>query len=232
MSPKPTPGTTEPDAPTEASAEEQPGGRRRPVRRRGKQTRAKLLEAAETTFCRMGYLDCRVSDIVTEAHVGYGTFYSYFDSKEDIFGELAGDIFDKLSFALDGNQSSTDPAEQIRESNKHYLELYAEHARLIALVEQVSTFSEDLRLLRLLLRQGHIDRIERSIRRLHTDGIASLGDSDAATLANALEGMVNNLLFSWLVLDQAFDREKLLATINQVWIRALGLPETRTDPAT
>lgn len=225
MSSKRAPDTTELDTAPVVPAQEQPGGRRRPVRRRGKQTRAKLLEAAETTFCRMGYLDCRVSDIVAEAHVGYGTFYSYFDSKEDAFGELAGDIFDKLSFALDGTQPSSDPVQQIRESNKRYLELYEEHARMIALVEQVATFSEDLRLLRLMLRQGQIDQIERSVRRLHADGIASLGDSDTETLANALGGMVNNLLFTWLVLDQAFDRDKLLATMNQVWIRALGLPE-------
>ena len=49
------------------------------------QRRQQLLEAATWVFARKGYRRAGISDIIARAGVARGTFYLYFDSKEQVF---------------------------------------------------------------------------------------------------------------------------------------------------
>jgi AcrR family transcriptional regulator len=55
-------------------------------------TRSKLLDAAALVFAREGFHRALVSDIVSKAGVGQGTFYRNFASKREVFEAL----FDRL----------------------------------------------------------------------------------------------------------------------------------------
>ena len=55
-------------------------------------TRSKLLDAAASVFAREGFHRALVSDIVSRAGVGQGTFYRNFASKREVFEAL----FDRL----------------------------------------------------------------------------------------------------------------------------------------
>lgn len=59
-----------------------------PATARGKRTRAKLLDAAEKEFGERGYHEAAISRITQRAGVAMGTFYVYFQSKEEIFRAL------------------------------------------------------------------------------------------------------------------------------------------------
>jgi len=59
-----------------------------PKTERGRKTRDKLLEAAEIEFGEKGFHEAAVSGITYRAGVALGTFYTYFDSKEEIFQAL------------------------------------------------------------------------------------------------------------------------------------------------
>jgi AcrR family transcriptional regulator len=59
-----------------------------PKTARGKRTREKLLQAAEVEFGEKGYHEAAVSGITYRAGVALGTFYTYFESKEEIFQAL------------------------------------------------------------------------------------------------------------------------------------------------
>jgi len=59
-----------------------------PKTARGRRTRDKLLEAAETEFGEKGFHDAGISGITYRAGVALGTFYTYFESKEEIFRAL------------------------------------------------------------------------------------------------------------------------------------------------
>ena len=52
-------------------------------------TRRQLLEAGAAVLPVRGYHDARVDDIVAAAGVSHGTFYRYFDNKDDFFRVLA-----------------------------------------------------------------------------------------------------------------------------------------------
>jgi len=59
-----------------------------PKTARGKRTREKLLQAAEIEFGEKGYHEATVSGITYRAGVALGSFYTYFESKEEIFQAL------------------------------------------------------------------------------------------------------------------------------------------------
>ena len=59
-----------------------------PKTARGKRTRDKLLQAAEIEFGDKGFHEAAISGITYRAGVALGTFYTYFESKDEIFQAL------------------------------------------------------------------------------------------------------------------------------------------------
>src|SRR5437016_14337209 len=87
-----------------------------PRSRKGEQTRARLLDAAKEIFEDNGFLEARISDIAERAGLSHGAFYHYFDSKEQIFREIAEMLDDELAEPMDSvilsQSSSADPHER------------------------------------------------------------------------------------------------------------------------
>ena len=70
--------------------------RRQRDQERKQHTREGLLDAAERVFALRGYHPTQVTDIVSEAAVGQGTFYRHFGSKRALLDEL----FERLASGL------------------------------------------------------------------------------------------------------------------------------------
>lgn len=66
--------------------------RPRPATARGEATRSKLLDAAEHEFGENGFHAASVASITRRAGVAQGTFYLYYEGKQQIFGELLNDF--------------------------------------------------------------------------------------------------------------------------------------------
>ena len=64
----------------------------RPRTRRGRETRAAILRAAEEVIGAQGYAAAAISDITRAAGIAQGTFYIYFDGKEHVFRELVTEM--------------------------------------------------------------------------------------------------------------------------------------------
>ncbi len=64
---------------------------RRDLRPRGEKTRQRLLDAGAKVLPAHGYLAARVDDVVDAAGVSHGSFYRYFENKDDFFRVLAED---------------------------------------------------------------------------------------------------------------------------------------------
>ena len=75
---------------------EKPSG---PRSRKGIETRARLIAAAKEVFERDGFLDARISDIAEQAGLSHGSFYHYFESKEEVFREVAAGVEERLQGA-------------------------------------------------------------------------------------------------------------------------------------
>lgn len=109
-----------------------------PRSQKGVRTRARLLEAAKAVFERDGFLEARISDIAKEAGLSHGSFYHYFDSKEDVFREVAEEVEDRLSAPLsvivDPDLHAT-PQERIREAIRRHVEDYRREAKIMGVIE-------------------------------------------------------------------------------------------------
>lgn len=58
------------------------------VARRRRQTRARLLEAAHEVMAEAGVDAAKIKDITARADVGFGTFYNYFETKDDLASQV------------------------------------------------------------------------------------------------------------------------------------------------
>ena len=78
-----------PTARPETNGTDKPSG---PRSRKGVETRARLVAAAKEIFERDGFLDARISDIAEKAGLSHGSFYHYFESKEEVFREVVAEV--------------------------------------------------------------------------------------------------------------------------------------------
>lgn len=200
-----------------------------PLTARGQRTRAQLVAAAADVFARQGYTDTSVNDIADQAAVAHGTFYRYFESKEHIFREVATDLQHRMIAARFDDEpipSFTDATEEmvwrIARANLVFLRTYRDNAELIAVIEQVATFSDELRTIRREARSAFVDRAQRAIERMQAQGVA-FRDVEPRYAAHALGAMVDRFAYVTFVLGDAFEIEEAARTLGILWSRALGL---------
>jgi AcrR family transcriptional regulator len=200
-----------------------------PRSRKGARTRARLLEAAQRVFEEDGLLDARVSDISKRARLSYGSFYHYFDSKEQIFREVAEAQERMLTAppAVAKRTRAGEPSqrERIRRANRRYLEQYRDAARIMGVIEQASRYDEHVTAVRAATQKHFADRAERSIRRLQRQGVADRS-LDPAIAAMALGAMVARFAELWLVQGYAdYDFDQAVEQLTTLWCNALRLEE-------
>lgn len=194
------------------------------------QTRAKLVAAARTVFERDGYLDSRVVDISAEANTATGSFYTYFDGKEEVFAAVMAELQEdmlhqQIREVVDGD----DPAAVIEASNRAYLLVYERNAKLMRLLEQVSTIDESFRDLRWKRAQAFVERNAHSIRSLQARGLVD-PDLDPTLTATALSAMVSRVAYINYVLKDDWQLDELVAELTRLWVNALGLSKTGIRP--
>ena len=105
-----------------------------PRSQKGVRTRARLLVAAKGVFEEDGFIEARISDIAERASLSHGSFYHYFDSKEEIFREVAESVEERLSAPLGGvildPESQSSPEDRIRQALRRHLESYRKESKI------------------------------------------------------------------------------------------------------
>jgi AcrR family transcriptional regulator len=199
-----------------------------PPTAKGQRRRQSLLDAARTVFETKGYFDTRVADIVSHAHVSHGTFYMYFDSKDDILRCL----IDQLVETLYADSQTTDtpglgPEEHLEDTIRQFLRTYHANAKMMRILEQVVTFDEGFREIRLGIITRFIDRITFAIETLQKRGLSD-PDLNPRYAAHALGGMVGDFAFAMYVLRQDLDEATAVETMTKLWSNGVGLGRTST----
>jgi AcrR family transcriptional regulator len=200
-----------------------------PRSRKGVRTRARLVDAAKLVFEDTGYLEARISDIAERAGLSHGSFYHYFESKEEIFLEVAEaqeETFSRdsvISSGLIDPTSGTPARDRIGASVRSYLEDYQAEARIMGVIEQVSRYHEAVRAVRFARQQHYLTQAADSIQTLQQQGLAD-PELDPFIAATALNAMVNRFAEMWLVqgvLDCTFDEG--VAELTSLCVNALKL---------
>lgn len=196
-----------------------------PVTRRGQRTRERLVDAGWRVFESKGFMDTRITDITEAAGVATGSFYSYFDTKEQLFAEVALRFSRKVyeASATPDGERIDDLRLRIDANNRRYLASYRRNAQMLKVIEQMASLNEECAQIRREVRRAFVARNERGIRRLQDQGLAD-PDLDVHTAASALASMIDNFAYVWFVLDEPFDEEVAAETLTRLWLRAIGAP--------
>jgi AcrR family transcriptional regulator len=204
-----------------AAAAAQPVGQ--PVTARGAKTRAALVKAARASFEKNGYLDVNVGDIARTARVAHGTFYTYFNSKEEIFSEVVRALLEDFQrIAHEEPPASRQLSERIERANRGYIRAYEANARMMAVLEQVATFNPRLAAVRRETRRFWVDRGTAAIRRWQERGLVDT-DIDARYAASALGSMVDRSAYVWIVLGEPYDVDVAVEQLTRLYCNALRI---------
>jgi AcrR family transcriptional regulator len=193
---------------------------------KGARTRARLLDAAKPVFEADGFLNARISDISERAGLSHGSFYHYFDSKEQIFREVAAAVDEQLGAPLGDvilAQSDLPPYDRLREAMRQYFDNYRAEAKTIGLIEQVSRYDEPVQQLMLTRHRRYAVQVADSIRGLQRRKLAdkSLDPEIAAVAIDALSARFAELVFVQHALDIDFD--EAVDQITKIVANILGV---------
>ena len=197
-----------------------------PRSRKGAATRARLLEAAKLIFEDAGFLEARISDIAEKAGLSHGSFYHYFESKEQIFREVAEIQEGLLTAAPSPEELAAEPTDElgrIHSANRRYLQRYRDNGKIMGVIEEVSRYDSFVNDARMQRQKHFADRAERAIRRLQAAGEAD-PDIDPEIAAVALGSLVGRFAELWLVESWGtYDFDHAVEQVTKLWANAIGL---------
>ena len=203
-----------------------------PRSRKGAQSRARLIEAAKVVFEETGFLEARISDIAEKAGLSHGSYYHYFDSKEQIFREVADLQEANLTAPADDADGDEDHEptefERLHRANRRYLERYRDNGKIMGVIEEVSRHDDHVNQARMRRQKHFADRAEKSIRRLQETGAAD-PEINPEIAAFALGSMVARVAELWIVEGWGdYDIDTVADQTTRLWANAIGLKRPRT----
>lgn len=115
--------------------------------RRKAEARQRLLAAAHQLIAENGVSDLRIGDVTDLADLGFGTFYTYFQSKDALIEAVVADVLAGLAAGIGADALEfTDPAEAASASYRRFLRFSRDEpelARVLVELDRVNAIFED-----------------------------------------------------------------------------------------
>jgi len=150
-----------------------------PKTKRGRERRAQILEAAEQVFSEKGFMAASIADITQRAGAAQGTFYIYFESKEQLFREVVLELGRQIRFnAREATKEAKDWIEAQVIGLESYLRFVTRRRSIYRIIQQCSVVDRDA------WRQFYTafaEAIEANLRKAEAKGEVSPGDPEVRT---------------------------------------------------
>jgi AcrR family transcriptional regulator len=174
------------------------------VARRKERTRRVLMEVGLALFYEKGIYWTKIEDITERADVGKGTFYQYFDTKEDLLAVLLKQGLDDLLAQAKESTAGVRPGlATLHKIVEIRLQFFLNHPEYLLLLHQIRGLLQLKTQARRRLRDiysAHIDQLGEVLLPA-LNGKKKRGRS-ARELATALAAYTSGLLTYHLVLDE------------------------------
>jgi AcrR family transcriptional regulator len=116
-----------------------------PRTERGRRTVRKLLEAAAQEFGQRGYHEAAITGITARAGVALGTFYTYFESKEELFRALVRDMSQATrAHVAEAVRGAPDRLAAERIGLAAFIAFTRRHPELYRIIEEAQFVAEDV----------------------------------------------------------------------------------------
>jgi AcrR family transcriptional regulator len=186
----------------------------RQLRRQGRETLRRLLEAAITVFDERGYHAARVDDIVKVAQTSHGTFYLYFRNKEDLFLALVADVTEAmrhLAESLPPIQPSKAGYDVLRAWLDDFYGIYEHYHPVIRAWTEANSQNAELAATGATVLRRFIDQL---VRRVEESDRSAVNDPNLAALA--MVSMVERVSFYAVVRMVPVEREALIDNLASI----------------
>lgn len=199
-------------------------------KRKGERTEEAFLRAAREVFVRDGYLNSRITDIARAAGRSPGSFYTYYDNKEQLLDALL-DRFSREVTEASLSPRHKEPYLRVRTAAAAYWTTFQKYrAEMIALFQMSMTDERYARRWREVRALG-IQGIHAQLRSARRDG--HLQHIDLPTAASAIMSMLESFTWTWLAGagDQGVvppDDERAIETLAALWYGAAYGPAPLT----
>src|SRR4051812_47854898 len=116
-----------------------------PRTERGRKTLHRLLEAASAEFGERGYHEAAITGITQRAGVALGTFYTYFESKEEVFRALVRDMSRATrAHVAEAVKDAPDRLAAERLGLEAFIAFVRRHRELYRIIEEAQFVAEDV----------------------------------------------------------------------------------------
>lgn len=203
----------------------------RTLTERGVRSRTTLVAAARRIFEQEGFHDARLGDITALAGCSPGSFYHYFDNKEQIlvavFEAVDQEKFSHWRIDPDEPDEST-LAAWLEAAHLAYFRAYRSNVRLRLLMEQVEVLDPQFRQQRRRRTRTFLERCTTRMVELKEAGLID-PRLDPAMTTVALSSMVARLAHHFYTADEGVDDERLAASCTRLCLTALGVGRPRAS---
>ncbi|HEY6661375.1 MAG TPA: TetR/AcrR family transcriptional regulator [Sphingomicrobium sp.] len=111
---------------------------------RGERTLRKILDAARAEFGERGFSDSSIVAITQRAGVALGTFYTYFDSKEEVFRALVKDMSAQVrDHVAPAFKDATDAIDGERRALESFLTFARKHRDVYRIIDEAEFVEPD-----------------------------------------------------------------------------------------
>jgi AcrR family transcriptional regulator len=116
-----------------------------PRTERGRRTVRKLLQAAAQEFGQRGFHEAAITGITARAGVALGTFYTYFESKEELFRALVRDMSQATrAHVAEAVRGAPDRLAAERIGLAAFIAFTRRHPELYRIIEEAQFVAEDV----------------------------------------------------------------------------------------
>lgn len=194
-----------------------------PVYQRGIDTRAHIVASARSAFVRLGYIDCTVEDILNEASISRGTFYSHFRSKKAVFAAVVEvHTVGRINQTEVTDVDDFGYRDRVRATISRFLKNYTDTHDFSMVLEQAAHYDPGFRTVRLVIRDIYVRRIARGIERQQRLGAVS-SDLDAGLSALTILSMMTNVSQVEIGWRGKKPNDDMIETLTNFWCAGIGL---------
>ncbi|MBC7253203.1 MAG: TetR/AcrR family transcriptional regulator [Actinobacteria bacterium] len=188
--------------------------------------RADIVNAGIRVFSRKGFSRCSVEDILQEARVARATFYSYFDSKKDLFVELVDGILNNMEDIVKRNlEDMPTDLKELKERTKRTIldlfEYFSQNLEFASIyIQEVMGMNPEIDARVIDWQRRMAELIGQLIQRGVDQGL--FRKVDPYVIGNLISGATQHLGLNMFMFNQRLDPEKAADAIADYLIFGLA----------
>lgn len=194
-----------------------------PTTTRSETTQAALLDAARDVFAEKGYFNAKISDITARAGRSIGSFYNYYDTKQQLLQALLerfpAQIVERTTAVL-----TDDWGANIEAAVRAYFRTFHDYLPEMIGVFQLSMTDPEAAAWWRSQRAYGIASVLALIAAVEQGGEPL--DLDRSVFASAIVSMLESYCWTWMAaggddVEATFDEETAIRTLAAMWRRAM-----------